>query len=94
MKMGFASVMIGMAGLIVITYFYLLAEETLEVLSEVQQETFSYPMSLPLRIFLFTLETLGVLLGYLAYRNRSLKLGLSGIGLCALCLILLYGYSF
>lgn len=86
--------MIGLAGLIVITYFYLQAGESPVVLGEMQQESFVYTMGLPLRVFLFTLETLGVLLGYLAYRNRSLKLGLLGIGLCALCLILLYGYSF
>ena len=92
--MGFASVLIGLVGLIVITYYYLQAEESLEVLGEVQQETLVYTMSLPLRVMLFTLEALGVLLGYLAYRGRHIKLGLLGIGLCTLCLILLYGYTF
>ena len=92
--MGFASVLIGLVGLMVITYYYLQAEESLEVLGEVQQETLVYTMSLPLRVMLFTLEAIGVLLGYIAYRGRHVKLGLLGIGLCTLCLILLYGYTF
>lgn len=94
MKMGIASVLIGVVGLIVITYFYLQAEETLEVLGEVQHETSVYTMSPSLRVILFTLEALGVLLGYLAYRGQNVKLGLLGIGLCALCLIMVYGYTY
>ena len=85
---------IGMAGLIVITFFYLQAEESQEELGQIQHLPFVYTMSLPLRVILFTLEALGVVLGYLAYRGRFVKLGLLGIGLCTFCLILLYGYTF
>lgn len=92
--MGFASVLIGLVGLIVITYFYLQAEESQVDTGEMLHMTSVYTMSLPLRVVLFTVEALGVLLGYLAYRSRHIKLGLLGIGLCTLCLILLYGYSF
>ncbi|GGG10000.1 hypothetical protein [Pontibacter amylolyticus] len=94
MKMGFASVIIGLIGLIVITYFYLQAEEIQVDTGEALHMASVYTMSLPLRVALFTVEALGVLLGYLAYRGRHMKPGLLGIGLCTLCLILLYGYSF
>lgn len=93
MKMGFASVLIGLTGLVVITYFYSQLEESFVDLGDVQHAVSSYPMSQPMLISLFTLEALGILLGYFAYRRRHVKLGLSGIGLCALCLILLYGYG-
>lgn len=86
--------MIGLAGLVVITYFYSQLEESYVNLSDVQHTVSSYPMSQPMLISLFTLEALGILLGYLAFRHRHIKLGLLGIGLCALCLILLYGYGF
>ena len=94
MKMGIASVLIGVVGLIVITYFYYQTEEYHEDLGELQHIVTLYTMSFPMRIALFTLEALGIVLGYLAFRSRYAKLGLLGIGLCALGLILLYGYTF
>ncbi|EJF09040.1 hypothetical protein [Pontibacter sp. BAB1700] len=91
MKTGIVSVLIGVIGLIVITYYQ--AEESL-VLGDVQHTVASYPMSLSVVMSLFAVEALGIVLGYFAFRRRYVKLGLSGIGLCALCLILLYGYAF
>lgn len=94
MKKGIASVLIGVVGLILITYFYYQTEESYEEIGDLQHIVTLYTMPYPMRIFLFTLEALGVILGYFAFRSRHVKLGLLGIGLCALCLILLYGYTF
>ncbi|MBD1397481.1 hypothetical protein H9Q13_09910 [Pontibacter sp. JH31] len=94
MKKGILSVLIGAIGLALITYFYYQTEVHYEEIGGVQHIATLYTMSLPLRIFLFTTEALGVILGYLAYRGKYAKTGLLGMGLCALCLILLYGYTF
>jgi hypothetical protein len=94
MKMGIASMLIGVVGLIVITYFYYQTEEYQEDLGELQHTVTLYTMDFYMRVALFTLEALGIVLGYLAFRGRHAKLGLLGLGLCALCLILLYGYTF
>jgi hypothetical protein len=94
MKMGIASVLIGVVGLIVITYFYIQTEEHYEDLGELQHIVTPYTMSFPMRTALFTLEALGIVFGYSAFRRRHAKLGLLGMGLCALGLILLYGYTF
>ncbi|MBF8963201.1 hypothetical protein I0P70_08095 [Pontibacter sp. FD36] len=94
MKTGFASVLIGVIGLALITYFYYQAEESQVDLGDVQHTVVSYPLSFPMAMSLFAVEAMGVILGYFAFRSRYVKLGLSGIGLCALCLILLYGYAF
>lgn len=94
MKQGIASVLLGVAGLVVITYFYYQTEESYEDLNGVQHIVTLYTMPFALRILLFTAEALGVILGYFAFRGRYVKLGLLGMGLCTLCLILLYGYTF
>lgn len=94
MRQGIASVLIGVVGLVVITYFYYQTEESYEEIGRVQHILTLYTMPYPMRVFLFTLEALGVILGYFAFRSRHVKLGLLGIVLCTLCLILLYGYTF
>lgn len=85
---------LGVAGLTIITYFYYHTESAHLALGELQHTVSPYTMPLPMRLLLFALEASGVILGYFAYRDRYVKLGLLGIGLCTLCLILLYGYTF
>jgi putative Mn2+ efflux pump MntP len=92
--MGIASVLIGVVGLIVITYFFYQAEESHEEVGEMQHIVTHYTMPLAIRVSLFSLEAMGIILGYFAFRNGHVKLGLLGLGLCALCLIMLYGYTF
>lgn len=77
-----------------ITYFYYHREEHYEELNGIQHIVSLYTMPLSLLISLFAAEALGTILGYFAFRGRYVKLGLLGMGLCTLCLVLLYGYSF
>lgn len=85
--------LIGVTGLIVITYFYTQTERSYAEQGD-QHMISLYAMSLPMRMFLFTIEALGIILGYFAYKSSRVKLGLLGIGLCTLCLVMLYGYTF
>lgn len=86
--------LIGVTGLIVITYFYTQTERSYAEQGDIQHTISLYAMSLPMRMFLFTIEALGIILGYFAYKGSRAKLGLLGIGLCTLCLVMLYGYTF
>ncbi|PVY40529.1 hypothetical protein [Pontibacter virosus] len=94
MKTGVASILIGVIGLIAITYFYYQAEESQLEVGDAQYTVTGYTLSLPAVMSLFAVGALGIVLGFFAYRRGYVKLGLLGIGLCALCLILLYGYAF
>jgi hypothetical protein len=92
MRRGIASAVIGVVGLLVITYSFYQTEKSYVDPGETQHLVALYAMSWPARLFLFIVEAAGVLLGYFAYRSGRTKLGLLGMGLCALCLIVLYGY--
>jgi hypothetical protein len=90
MKIGILSVMIGMIGLTLITYFNYQANALYEELGELQEAVTIYPMGSTTRGILFFSETVGAIFGFLAYKRKKIKAGLLGMGLCALCLIFLY----
>ncbi len=83
---------IGVVGLLIITYAYYQTEKSYVALGEAQHLVSHYAMGSLTRMLLFIAAAIGIVLGYLAYRNGKVKLGLLGIGLCTLCLVLLYGY--
>ena len=90
MKIGIISVVIGMIGLVLITYFTYQANILYEELGELQNSVTIYPMGSTTRAILFFAETVGAILGFLAYKRKKIKAGLLGMGLCALCLIFLF----
>ncbi len=82
--------MIGLIGLAIVTYFYLETMQEYNELEEMQQMTMLYTMSDNTRAILFILEAVGAVAGFWAYRKWKAKIGLLGMGLCALNLILLF----
>lgn len=84
------SLLIGLVGLAILTYLYLQTAPEQEAPGELQSIGLSYTMSDNTRMMLFILETVGAVIGFLAYKYRKIKIGLLGMGLCMLNLILLY----
>ncbi|MHC2991786.1 hypothetical protein OB13_09385 [Pontibacter sp. HJ8] len=90
MKTGIASFIVGMAGLIVITYFNFQANLSYQAAEESENMINLYSMSQSTRATLFVFETVGVVLGVLSFQRYKSKVGLLGMGISTLCLILLY----
>ncbi|OKL41174.1 hypothetical protein [Pontibacter flavimaris] len=90
MKAGIASLLIGLAGLAILTYVYFQTMQGYSEAGELQQQATFYTMSDSTRLTLFILEVVGAALGFLSFRKWKVKIGLLGMGLCMLNLILLY----
>lgn len=86
MKAGIVSLVIGILGLLVITYFY---TQSLQEYQEIDEGT-SYVMSSSVRIALLIVESAGAILGFLSYKKWRVRTGLLGLGLCTLNLILVF----
>lgn len=89
MKIGIASVVIGIIGLVLITYFKDLANLRYQELDELGGVTFPV-MSTTTTVTLFIGEVVGAVLGFMSYRRGKNKIGLLGMGICTLNLIFLY----
>ncbi|GAB3204411.1 hypothetical protein ABID22_003325 [Pontibacter aydingkolensis] len=87
MKAGIFSVLIGITGLIVITYFIYQANVAYQQPEELAT---LYTLSTTTIAIFFILEAAGVALGILSYKRGNKKIGLFGMSLCSLNLILLY----
>lgn len=94
MKAGIASLLIGIIGLVTVTYFYYQTMQEYDGVMELQTIATRYMMSYTTRLALFILEVVGAVLGFLSYRKWKVKVGLLGMGVCTLSLILILYYPF
>lgn len=90
MKTGIASLLIGIIGLAIATYFYYQTAHLAQLQDVATGSALNYPASL----ILFILEAAGAVAGFLSYKKWRVKVGLLGMGLCTLSLILILYYLF
>jgi hypothetical protein len=91
MKTGIASFIVGITGLIMITYFNMQANLNYQAAGESENLITLYTISPSTSTALFAFGIVGVVLGALSFQRYKSKIGLLGMGISILCLILLYG---
>ncbi|WP_018476426.1 hypothetical protein [Pontibacter roseus] len=91
-KIGIVSALIGITGLILVTYYTYQFNLNQQELGELQDTVTPYFMGATSRMVLAIGETAGAVLGFVSYRRYRQKIGLFGMGICILTLIFLYPF--